>query len=581
MIKGTSTSRGDETAVLSRPARELDSGKGKGIDRSAGAAFDRNSGAYFRRLSMLPVSTISKAVPTTLLSFADAIRGILFSLSQIYSSLRQFVVFASQDRLPAPIARLMGVADGSMSELINALDRFDSLSRRGTPSSAIIRNIFVTCKDSVSTFVKLVAALHPQLKSLLATADARYTRTLLLMLYGSMGEISNSWSAVSPFIEEMAAIVEDPSPATAALQAPLAASSASSSSTSTSTAKRGGVSKGLSRVRSKTRRHAGSFSVEDVQLGAELPPAPMPQVPAAFASSVEPSTASSAEAVSGGSTLKARSAKSKGPGAITLPPALGYSDMIMKAFEQPMTPGVVRDLVRRDPAPVPSLPTTGAPEAALNGTTGMLTPASSFSTVNTARPGGGSGAGRPVSVANADAAFVDMAESTITIARSIYGMLLDSFDADFEGDDEAGALMRELGPRRIKELTDLCILGNETTTKLKGALGRVRAPDSRGPLKFSSSDAKRLGDEAYAFVQASRVDILESCLWADADARRLFCRPSFDSPSWSRQSRWSMALHRGYGKVLASSQLLRGSWRRLCTLRLPSGPACRLLRRRL
>lgn len=80
-------------------------------------------------------------------------------------------------------------------------------------------------------------------------------------------------------------------------------------------------------------------------------------------------------------------------------------------------------------------------------------------------------------------------------------MLLDSFDADFAGDDEAVALLRELGTRRVKELTDLCILGNETTTKLKGALTRVRAPDSRGPLKFSSSDAKRLGDEAYAFVQ--------------------------------------------------------------------------------
>ena len=131
---------------------------------------------------MLPTSTISKAVPVPLLEFADAIRGILFSLSQIYTALRQFVVFASQDRLPAPLARLMGTADGSMSLLINALDRFDSLSRRGTPNPTIVRDIFVTCRDNVVTFGKLVTALAPQLKALVATADVRYTRTLLLML---------------------------------------------------------------------------------------------------------------------------------------------------------------------------------------------------------------------------------------------------------------------------------------------------------------------------------------------------------------------------------------------------------------
>lgn len=506
--RSPSDSRAQSPAVAAGSSNALDFERRKGVDgdlnRAPHSAFDRNSGAYFRRLSMLPVSTISKAIPPVLLSFADAIRGILFSLSQIYASLRQFVVFASQDRLPAPIARLLGVADASMSELINALDRFDSLSRRGTPSAPIIRNIFVTCKSSVAAFVQLVRTLQPQLSTLLATADARYARTLLLMLYGSMGEIVSSWTAVIPMLDEIAEIVEDPSPAALAAQSAVLGDATSSSASAKRSA---GGGKGLYRKRSKTRRHAGSFSVEDVQLGAVLPPAPVPQLPAEFAAAGGAATAplslpNSTDSVSGGTTLKARSGKSKGPGPLTLPPSTGYSDMIMKAFEQPMTPGVVRDLVNRDPGPVPSLPTsTVVPAQASSGAT--LTPSSSFSLTlpSATSSNSASGAGRPVSTANADAAFVDMAQSTITIARSVYGMLLDSFDADFAGDDEAVALLRELGTRRVKELTDLCILGNETTTKLKGALTRVRAPDSRGPLKFSSSDAKRLGDEAYAFVQ--------------------------------------------------------------------------------
>jgi hypothetical protein len=481
------------------------------VDSNA-PGFDRNSGAYFRRLSMLPTSTISKAVPVTLLEFADAIRGILFSLSQIYSALRQFVVFASQDRLPAPIARLMGTADGTMSDLINALDRFDSLSRRGTPSPNIVRDIFIACRESVTTFKQLVAALGPQLKSLIATADVRYTRTLLLMLYGSMGEIANSWNAVSPLLAEMTSISDDPSLATLILQPPTPSPTLTSSS---SRPKNGGPGT-LYRARSKTRRHAGSFSVEDVQLGAVLPPAPVPDMPGfssgnPFNPGTAPHPQLSASTSSlqddnsnGGGTIKARPSKTnRGPGAITLPPSMGYRDMVMKAFEQPMTPGA-GELNFSEPDGGTTSNGAGA-EAAPGGSTypptaGLVTPSGSFSLPPS------EGRGRPVSTANADATFVDMAESTITIARSIYAMLLDAFDADYDGDDDgSGVLMRELGSRRVKDLTDLCILGNETTTKLRGALGRVRAPDSRGPLKFSPADAKRLGDEAYAFVQVSRV----------------------------------------------------------------------------
>lgn len=476
-------------------------------------SFDRNSGAYFRRLSMLPTSTISKTVPVTLLEFADAIRGILFSLSQIYSALRQFVVFASQDRLPAPIARLMGTADGTMSDLINALDRFDSLSRRGTPSPNIVRDIFIACRESVGTFKQLVAALGPQLKSLIATADVRYTRTLLLMLYGSMGEIANSWNAVSPLLAEITSIGDDPSLATLILQPPTPSPTLSSSSSSRPS--NGGPGT-LYRARSKTRRHAGSFSVEDVQLGAVLPPAPIPDMPGfpsenPFNPGTTPHPQLSASTSSlqddnsnGGGTVKARPTKvNRGPGAITLPPSMGYRDMVMKAFEQPMTPGAGElNFSEPDGAATSNGAGAGAPSGGSSSylpATGMVTPSGSFSLPPS------EGRGRPVSTANADATFVDMAESTITIARSIYAMLLDSFDADYDDDEDgSGVLMRELGPRRVKELTDLCILGNETTTKLRGALGRVRAPDSRGPLKFSPADAKRLGDEAYAFVQVSR-----------------------------------------------------------------------------
>ncbi|KAK4051332.1 RAM signaling network component [Microbotryomycetes sp. JL201] len=532
-IPRTSSSRSVSKSPSSRPSSPLqafkqamDTTKRAEHDLVAPAALDRNSGAYFRRLSMLPPLTTIKSVPTALLAFADAIRGILFSLSQVYSALRQFVVFASQDRLPAAVARLMGLSDGSLGDLINALDRFDSLSRRGVPNSDIVTSVFVTCRHSVASFMKLVDALRPHLTTLVPSADVRYARTLVLMLFGSIGEIACSWTSLQPIVQDLAMLGQEPSidnlmvysPAPSRVESP----ADSKAQSKTQTPRAPATSKPLMRTRSRSRRHAGSFSVEDVQLGAALPPAPVPEVPPMYAENPTTPTATSFSAAAAASavsdsppnanqinTLKARTGKKAPPGKLALPPSTGYRDMVMKAFEHPMTPGATELSFSDTPSTstMPGYP--GAPLASTGGqavsSAGAALASVTMGTTSQSKPpssGLPAAGGRPVSVANADAAFVDMAQSTITIARSIYGMLLDSFDADYDdGGDGSGVLMRELGPRRVKELTDLCILGNETTSKLKVALSRVRPPESRGALKFSTADARRLGNDAYAFVQ--------------------------------------------------------------------------------
>ncbi|KAI5478365.1 RAM signaling pathway, SOG2 [Pseudohyphozyma bogoriensis] len=484
------TPTGTNRVEFDAPAR------GNEMARTPSGGFDRNSGAYFRRLSMLPVSTISKAVPVALLEFADAIRGILFSLSQVYTALRQFVVFASQDTLPAPLARLMGTADSSTSLLINALDRFDSLSRRGTPDPTIVRDVFVTCRDNVATFKKLVAALSPELGALTATADVRYTRTLLLMLYGSTGEIAKSWNAVTPLLSEMSAQGGDPTLATLTLQPPTPSPTLPLAVGGSSNASRNAPSGSVNRARSKTRRHAGSFSVEDVQLGAVLPPATVPPgstAPSSFAEishtttlTHAPSYSTDDDAYGNSGTVKARPTKSSRappPSSINLPPPPTQREVVWNAFDQPFTPG-----------------------GALTFGDGSTDPQSAYSGPHPPPPMPVTRPTRSTSNANIDAdeTFLEMVDSTTGVAFDVYGLLLDSLDAAREGQDGAGAakLMRELGPRRTKELTDLCILGNEVTTKLTGSLGRVRGPDRhRRPLMFTQPDAKRLGDDAYTFVQ--------------------------------------------------------------------------------
>ena len=504
--------------------------------------FDRNSGAYFRRLSMLPTSTISKTVPIALLQYVDAIRGILFALSQVYSALRQFMVFASQDRLPVPLSRALGQADRTMSSLINALDRFDSLSRRGTPETSVVRDIFVTCKENVGVFSKIMVVLGTSLKGLVATADVRYTRTLLLMLYGSMGEIANSWNGVSTLLQEME-LTDGSSIANLVLQPPTPSPTASTGPNS-----RPGIGP-LYRARSKTRRHAGSFSVEDVQLGAVLPPAPIPPLvptlPAAFIDLA--AIANEGQT----STVKARTGANKrapGPNHITLPSSLNYREDTMDALELPTPNGG------------PGISTLWGASVRLNGEAASGTESPSVELGSSTRgrflesarssPSNSNGA-TVTAVATADRKFLSMVDSTTGIAFDIYALLLSSFDpassaftsVESNGGESNGMMLtRELGTRRTKELTDLCAKGVVITEGLRIALERVRAGggSSEEALSFTREEAKRLGDESYAFVQVSFV--VHSC-----EHELIRCdRLSFASPSSSRRSRWSMDSRRGF-----------------------------------
>ncbi|WVQ98890.1 hypothetical protein IAU59_006021 [Kwoniella sp. CBS 9459] len=167
-----------------------------------GPQLDESRNSYFRRLSTLPVSTISKAIPPALLKFIDAIRGILYALSQLHSALRQYLVFAVNEKIASVLSRVMDPASNYMNTLINALDRFDSMSRRNTPPIHAIRSVIDAAKESVAVFAKVVAVLRMQIPALKAN-DVRYTRTLLTMIYASMAEVVCSWQSMAPLIQEI------------------------------------------------------------------------------------------------------------------------------------------------------------------------------------------------------------------------------------------------------------------------------------------------------------------------------------------------------------------------------------------
>lgn len=147
----------------------------------------------------------------------------------------------------------------------------------------------------MSVFTKVIGVLQIHLKVLAGADDVRYSRTLLLMLYGSMAEVSNSWQSMAPHMEAMAALAKD---AHALNPSSLATSGTDSGLPSANAARvatrdiapiaeteEGGVGGPASATtptprigpsaarapRSNNRRHAGSFSTKDVHVGRTMP----------------------------------------------------------------------------------------------------------------------------------------------------------------------------------------------------------------------------------------------------------------------------------------------------------------------
>ncbi|WFD35620.1 RAM signaling network component [Malassezia cuniculi] len=151
--------------------------------------------SYFKRFSLMQrkVPTVKTPSPQVLKS-VDAVRGILFALSQIYSALKQYIGVVGDERLAGSFNRMLTSAGLSLSALISALDAFDAQRAQEPP---VVRAVVEAARDGVLVFRRIVRALSGNLEALEQSVDARFSRTLLVMLYGSIAEVCNSAAALS------------------------------------------------------------------------------------------------------------------------------------------------------------------------------------------------------------------------------------------------------------------------------------------------------------------------------------------------------------------------------------------------
>ncbi|TFK76564.1 hypothetical protein BDN72DRAFT_243194 [Pluteus cervinus] len=234
-------------------------------------ASERNQ--YFRRISTLPPSVL----PKPLLCLVDSARTILFAVCQVYQILEHYVLHPIDDRLSYIFKKVLDPVNAQMADLISALDRFDSMSRRAQPSPSVCRAVVEACRDTVTAFSKALSVLSLQLRVITGSDDVRFTRRILLELYAATAEISCAWQTLVPHLEVIKSLIHGKQYTNgisnnnghAFMNAEHSAAPTDSSALPIPRPTTGlGVLSTRSRI---ARRHAGSFSSKDVELGKKLP----------------------------------------------------------------------------------------------------------------------------------------------------------------------------------------------------------------------------------------------------------------------------------------------------------------------
>ncbi|KAF9234028.1 RAM signaling pathway protein-domain-containing protein [Melanogaster broomeanus] len=297
----SSSERSSQHRVPKQPATTPPSSASPTFVEGPHTVPDTERHAYFKRLSALPANTISNNLSASLRSLVECSRSLFFAVSQIYQAISHYITYTIDQKLSSVLRKVTDPAYTYMMQLNGALERFDAMAKEMTPPSSLCRALVESSRDTAAVFGKAIAMLSLQLKILASNDDDRYMRSLVLIFYGAVAEISHAWQGMVPHIEvikphlvehrRIAALKTHAGPTTAlpGPDPPPTSAHAGNSPFAGSQhkipiARSRPTPNTLGRART-TRRHAGSFSSKDVEIGKSLPSYDLPPPPSALLSS--------------------------------------------------------------------------------------------------------------------------------------------------------------------------------------------------------------------------------------------------------------------------------------------------------
>lgn len=239
--------------------------------------------------STVPAIGIPNTLPTSLLSLIECARSLSFAVSQVYQALSRYTTHTVDTQLSSVLKKVMDPAYNYMIQLSEVLERLDATGKKGVLPSSLCRTLVETCRDTAAVFGKVMAMLSLQLKILASRDNDHYMRALVLTFYGAVVEVSHAWQsmvshfeAIKPYLTDyrrLPVVKTHTGGGTTTLpNTDILSGSGSTSCTSFSVGvarSRPIQSNTLGRSHT-TRRHAGSFSSKDVEIGKSLASYDMP-----------------------------------------------------------------------------------------------------------------------------------------------------------------------------------------------------------------------------------------------------------------------------------------------------------------
>lgn len=147
------------------------------------------AGPYFRRLSTLPEK---KRTSQSAIRIVEAAQGILYSLTQASNAIEQYVSFSRARNKPLPALESVLYNSKTHSlHLIRALETYDERN-----DEEAVDPILEACDHNIQVFRHIITLLHSKIQPIGMDMDARFTRTLLLLLYGVHIELQAAWGSI-------------------------------------------------------------------------------------------------------------------------------------------------------------------------------------------------------------------------------------------------------------------------------------------------------------------------------------------------------------------------------------------------
>lgn len=119
-------------------------------------------------------------------------RKVLYSFSEVHSSIKRFTGFCSDRRVTLKVVPLLHMTKGNIDSLVETMEAVED----NAENQDAIMNAVHAC---ITTFKQIFEIVIENFPSFVAKIDVCFIRMVYLTLYGSLNEVQNAYKLLNPF----------------------------------------------------------------------------------------------------------------------------------------------------------------------------------------------------------------------------------------------------------------------------------------------------------------------------------------------------------------------------------------------